>query len=138
MTLSLPTNPDDLKNKIQSFLGDLARNPDEEVAAIYTRVSRIDPHHHGYSLEIQPDRSEEYAKSKGWRIYAVYEDPARTGRNSKRPSLQRMLQDIRAGRITVVVVHRLDRLYRNLESLLRFLKMIKRYKVRLVSVNRTN
>jgi len=134
MELNLPTNPDDLKNKIQSFLGDLARNPDQEVAGIYTRISRLDPRHHGYSLEIQPDRSEEYVKSKGWRVYAVYEDPAKTGRNSRRPGLQRLLQDVRAGRITVVVVHRLDRLYRNLESLLRFLKLIKRYKVRLVSV----
>ncbi|HML39872.1 MAG TPA: recombinase family protein [Bellilinea sp.] len=134
MELNLPTNPDELKTKIQSFLGDLTRNPDQEVAAIYTRISRLDPRHHGYSLEIQPDRSEEYVKSKGWRVYAIYEDPAKTGRNSRRPGLQRMLQDVRAGRITVVVVHRLDRLYRNLESLLRFLKLIKRYKVRLVSV----
>ena len=134
MELNLPTNPDDLKNKIQSFLGDLTRNPDQEVAGIYTRISRLDPRHHGYSLEIQPDRSEEYVKSKGWRVYAIYEDPAKTGRNSRRPGLQRLLQDVRAGRITVVVVHRLDRLYRNLESLLRFLKLIKRYKVRLVSV----
>ena len=45
-----------------------------------------------------------------------------------------MINDIKAGRITIVVVHRLDRLYRNLESLLRFLRMIKRYRVRLVSV----
>jgi DNA invertase Pin-like site-specific DNA recombinase len=134
MELNLPTNPDDLKNKIQHFLGDLARNPDEEVAAIYTRVSRIDPRHHGYSMEIQPDKAEDYTRSKGWRIYSIYEDPARTGRNSRRPSLQRMINDIKAGRVTVVVVHRLDRLYRNLESLLKFIRMIKTYKVRLVSV----
>jgi DNA invertase Pin-like site-specific DNA recombinase len=134
MGLNLPTNPDDLKNKIQHFLGDLARNPDEEVAAIYTRVSRIDPRHHGYSMEIQPDKAEDYTRSKGWRIYSIYEDPARTGRNSRRPSLQRMINDIKAGRVTVVVVHRLDRLYRNLESLLKFIRMIKTYKVRLVSV----
>ncbi len=134
MELNLPTNPDDLKTKIQNFLGDLGRNSDQEVAGIYTRISRLDPRHHGYSLEIQPDRSEEFVKSKGWRVYTIYEDPAKTGRNSRRPGLQRMLQDVRAGRITVVVVHRLDRLYRNLESLLRYLKLIKRYKVRLVSV----
>jgi DNA invertase Pin-like site-specific DNA recombinase len=134
MELNLPSNPDDLKNKIQHFLGDMARNPDEEVAAIYTRVSRIDPRHHGYSMEIQPDKAEDYTRSKGWRIYAIYEDPAKTGRNSRRPSLQRMINDIKAGRVTVVVVHRLDRLYRNLESLLKFIRMIKAYKVRLVSV----
>lgn len=130
----LPKNVEDLNNKIQGFLQQVSRHDSEEKAAIYTRVSRLDVRHHGYSMDIQPDRSEEYAKSKGWQIYQVYADPARTGRNSRRPELQHMINDIKAGRITIVVVHRLDRLYRNLESLLRFLRMIKRYRVRLVSV----
>ncbi len=130
----IPTNFDDLNSKIQGFMREIARPDNEERAAIYTRVSRIDPRHHGYSLDIQPDKAEEYARSKGWEVYAIYEDPAKTGRNSRRPSLQRMIGDIRAGRVSVVVVHRLDRLYRNLESLLKFIRMIKVYKVRLVSV----
>lgn len=45
-----------------------------------------------------------------------------------------MLKNIKAGRILVVVVHRLDRLYRNLESLLAFIRIIKRYNVWLASV----
>lgn len=130
----IPKNYEDLTSKIQGFMRDIVRPDAEEKAAIYTRVSRIDPRHHGYSMDIQPDKAEEYARSKGWDVYAIYEDPAKTGRNSRRPSLQRMIGDIRAGRVTVVVVHRLDRLYRNLESLLKFIRMIKAYKVRLVSV----
>lgn len=130
----IPKNYEDLTSKIQGFMRDISRPDVVEKAAIYTRVSRIDPRHHGYSMDIQPDKAEEYARSKGWDIYAIFEDPARTGRNSRRPSLQRMIGDIRAGRVTIVVVHRLDRLYRNLESLLKFIRMIKTYKVRLVSV----
>jgi len=130
----IPDCLDDLNRKIQGYVKELNRPDGSEMAGIYTRVSRIDHRAHGYSLDIQPDRSEEYAKSKGWQTYQVYEDPARTGRNSRRPALQHMIDDIKAGRITIVVVHRLDRLYRNLESLLRFLRMIKRYRVRLVSV----
>jgi hypothetical protein len=38
------------------------------------------------------------------------------------------------GKITVLVIHRLDRLHRNLESLLRFLRGLKKHRVRLVSV----
>lgn len=129
-----PNSIDDLNKKIQGFVRDVSRPESEEKAAIYTRVSRIDPRHHGYSMDIQPDRAEEYARSKGWDVYEIYADPAKTGRNSRRPSLQKMIGDIRAGRVTVVVVHRLDRLYRNLESLLKFIRMIKAYKVRLVSV----
>ena len=130
----IPENFEDLNKKICNLTGNIVRRDEEEIAAIYTRVSRLDKRHHGYSMEIQPDRSEEYVKSKGWQVYKVYEDPARTGRNSRRPSLQAMLQDIKAGRVTVVVVHRLDRLYRNLESLLAFIRIIKTYNVRLVSV----
>ena len=130
----IPDSLDDLNKKIQGYIKDINRPDGSEMAGIYTRVSRIDHRAHGYSLDIQPDRSEEYAKAKGWQLYQVYEDPARTGRNSRRPALQQMIDDIKAGRITIVVVHRLDRLYRNLESLLRFLRMIKRYRVRLVSV----
>lgn len=130
----IPTNFNELDLKIKGFIQDVTRPGCEERAAIYTRVSRLDRRHHGYSMEIQPDRAEEYARSKGWDVFAIYEDPAKTGRNSRRPALQRMLVDIRAGRVTVVVVHRLDRLYRNLESLLKFIRIIKRYKVRLVSV----
>lgn len=129
-----PNSIEDLNKKIQGFVRDVTRPESDEKAAIYTRVSRIDPRHHGYSMDIQPDKAEEYARSKSWDIYAIYADPAKTGRNSRRPSLQKMIGDIRAGRVTVVVVHRLDRLYRNLESLLKFIRMIKTYKVRLVSV----
>ncbi len=130
----LSTSIGELDQKINEMVKTVRLPSGEERAAIYTRISRLETVYHGYSMEIQPDRAEEYARSKGWSIYAIYEDPAKTGRNSRRMGLQRMLVDIRSGRVTVVVVHRLDRLYRNLESLLKFIRMIKRYQVRLVSV----
>jgi len=130
----LPTSPEDLDRFVRKAIGNMACSLDQERAAVYSRVSNIDPHSHSYSMDYQPDRTEEYARSKGWQIVGVYADPDRTGRNSKRPDLQRMIRDIESGRITVVVVHRLDRLYRNLESLLRFLRFLKKHRVRLVSV----
>lgn len=102
--------------------------------AIYSRVSRIDPKFQGYSLEIQPDRAEEYARAHGATKVEIYSDPNKTGRNSRRKELQRLIRDVRSGRIQVVVVHRLDRLYRNLESILGFVRFVKRHKVGLVSV----
>ncbi|HMN15922.1 MAG TPA: recombinase family protein, partial [Bellilinea sp.] len=98
----IPNSLDDLNRKIQGYVKELNRPDGAEMVGIYTRVSRIDHRAHGYSLDIQPDRSEEYAKTKGWQIYQVYEDPARTGRNSRRPELQHMINDIKAGRITIV------------------------------------
>jgi len=130
----LPSSPEELEQFVKRTLGGAIGLIEEERAAVYSRVSVIDPNARSYSMEYQPDRSEEYAVSKGWRIIAKYEDPDRTGRNSRRPGLQALIRDIKAGRVSVVVVHRLDRLYRNLESLLRFLRFLKKHRVRLVSV----
>jgi len=104
------------------------------MAAIYERLSRFDERVPGYSLEIQPDRAAAYAHSQGWQIYRVYSDPGYSGKNSHRPRFREMERDIRAGKIQVVVVHRLDRLYRNLESLLRFIRFLQSHRVQLVSV----
>lgn len=130
----LPSSPQELEQFVKTAIGSAAGLIERERAAVYSRVSSIDPKAHSYSMEYQPDRAEEYARSKGWQIVGVYADPDRTGRNSRRPGLQKMIRDIESGHITVVVVHRLDRLYRNLESLLRFLRFLKKYRVRLVSV----
>lgn len=130
----LPASSQELEQLVAATIGNFTQNLDAERAGVYSRVSNIDPRSRHYSIEFQPDRSEEYARSKGWQIVGLYSDPDRTGRNSRRPGLQALARDIKSGKVTVVVVHRLDRLYRNLESLLRFLRFLKRYRVRLVSV----
>lgn len=130
----LPSSPAELDFFVQKSLGDVIQLPGHEKAGVYSRVSNIDPDERSYSIEYQPDRAEEYARSKNWTIAGVYSDPDRTGRNSRRPGLHALIKDIKSGNVTVVVIHRLDRIYRNLESLLRFLRFLKRYRVRLVSV----
>jgi DNA invertase Pin-like site-specific DNA recombinase len=119
---------------VQSYIDSARRSNEEELIGVYERVSRIEKGKHSYSMDIQPDRAEEYAKSKGWIIYEVYSDPSRSGKNSRREGLQKLIRDIKAGKISVLVIHRLDRLYRNLGSLLEFIQLLKKYKVRLVSV----
>jgi DNA invertase Pin-like site-specific DNA recombinase len=104
------------------------------VYAIYSRLSHFDENAQGYSIEIQPDRSEEFARSENASEIRAYSDPGRSGKNSKRPELQRMIRDIKAGRIDVVVFHRVDRVFRNLKSLLEFVDLLKKHNVRLVSV----
>lgn len=130
----VPTTLEELNLYISREYGYLDEISHNSTWAIYSRVSRIDPKFHGYSLEIQPDRAEEYARSHGAKKIELYSDPNRTGRNSRRKELQRLIHDVKAGRIHVVVVHRLDRLYRNLESVLRFVRFLKHHKVGLISV----
>src|SRR5713226_281031 len=87
--------------------------------AIYTRKST----EHGlelefYSLDAQRDACEAYIKSQasqGWRALPQhYDDPAFSGGNLDRPALQKLLKDIDAGRIDVIVVYKIDRLTRSL------------------------
>ena len=111
-----------------------ARNRSSNVWAIYARKSRYDPHNPGYSMEIQPDRSEEYARANGAKEIKYFDDAGRSGKNSNRAGLQKLIFEVKAGKIDVVVFHRLDRVFRNLKSLLEFVHLLQSYKVRFVSV----
>ena len=82
--------------------------------AIYTRVSTD----HGLdqefnSLDAQYDAASAYIKSQahaGWTlIRSRYDDGGYSGGSTDRPDLQRLLDDIRARKIDVIVVYKVDR-----------------------------
>ncbi|CAG1770435.1 Transposon gamma-delta resolvase [uncultured bacterium] len=138
----VPTSPDALRHVAENVIADVASQQRtlqlERATAVraapYIRVSRLESRETSYSMQIQPDRSADYARNQGWTVVGLYEDPDRSGRHSKRPALKLLERDVKAGKIDVIIVHRLDRLYRNLESLLRFIRFLRRHHVRLVSV----
>jgi hypothetical protein len=45
-----------------------------------------------------------YAKDNGWVVFDYYVDDGYTGTNYNRPGFQRMIEDIEAGKINLVVV----------------------------------
>ncbi len=103
--------------------------------AIYTRKST----EHGLDLEFnsldaQREACEAYIKSQaseGWRVISKhYDDPAYSGGNLQRPALQRLLKDIDAGLIDVVVVYKIDRLTRSLTD---FAKLVEVFDAKTVS-----
>src|SRR3979409_2404226 len=103
--------------------------------AIYTRKST----EHGLELEFnsldaQRDACEAYIKSQasqGWRALPQhYDDPAYSGGNLARPALKKLLADIEAGRINVVVVYKIDRLTRSLAD---FAKLVETFDSRSIS-----
>ena len=126
--------PGSMDELLASIEGVLSRVRGGETWATYSRVSQVDPQKTAYSMETQPENTAEYARAHGAVEVVSYADPDQTGKNSRRKGLQAMVRDIEAGKIDVVVVHRLDRLYRNLSSLLEFIQKLKLYGVRLVSV----
>jgi site-specific DNA recombinase len=85
--------------------------------AVYTRKSSEEGLEQAFnSLHAQREACEAYVKSQrheGWSLIpTAYDDGGWSGGNLDRPALQVLLEDIRAGKVDVVVVYKIDRLTR--------------------------
>jgi site-specific DNA recombinase len=107
--------------------------------AIYTRVSTD----HGLdqefnSLDAQYDAASAYIKSQahaGWTlIRSRYDDGGYSGGSTDRPDLQRLLDDIRARKVDVIVVYKVDRLTRSLADFAKLVELFDAHGVSFVSV----
>jgi site-specific DNA recombinase len=101
-------------------------------AAIYTRVSSSMQAEDGFSLEAQHDILMELLERKGLELYRVYSDPGVSGKTFKRSGVQAMIHDMKAGRFEALLIHKLDRLSRNLGDLYAFVELINKLDVRLI------
>ncbi|MEN6355563.1 MAG: recombinase family protein [Armatimonadota bacterium] len=90
------------------------------------------------SLDAQRESSEAYItsqKHEGWTALPdIYSDGGFTGANTERPGLQRLLDDIRAGKIDAVVTYKVDRLSRSLLDFARLMELFEEHDVSFVSV----
>src|SRR5208337_4234085 len=92
--------------------------------AIYTRKSSEEGLEQDFnSLDAQREACEAFIKSQtgeGWRLLKQhYDDGGLSGATMERPALQRLLADIRAHQVDVVVVYKVDRLTRSLADFAR-------------------
>lgn len=85
-------------------------------AALYTRVSTEEQAQRGLSLDAQRERLIQYAKENDLVIVDLYIDEGISARKryTKRPEFIRMLDDIKAQKIDVVLFIKLDRWFRNI------------------------
>ncbi len=107
--------------------------------AIYTRKSTSEGLEQEFtSLDAQREACLSYItsqKGEGWlALPEVYDDGGFTGANLDRPALQKLLSDIRDGRIDCVVVYKVDRLSRSLLDFTRLLELFEQHTVAFVSV----
>jgi len=86
--------------------------------AIYIRVSTEDQAKEGYSLEVQREYLESFAKREGYEIFKVYCDEGISAYSTRRPALQELLADAKAKKFELVLVYKIDRFSRNLKDLL--------------------
>ena len=98
----------------------------KKVAAVYTRVStdeRLDQSFN--SIDAQKEAGQAFVasqKTEGWILAPdAYDDGGWSGGNTERPALKRLMADIEAGKINVIVIYKIDRLTRSLSD---FAKMV--------------
>jgi site-specific DNA recombinase len=90
----------------------------------YARVSTQEQALNGHSIDEQKERMKKYADAMGWVIYDLYVDAGFTGANTDRPSLQRLIRDVKSHRIDKVLVYKLDRLSRSQKDTLMLIEDI--------------
>ena len=107
--------------------------------AVYTRKSSEEGLDQEYnSIDAQRDAGHAYIASQraeGWIPVADdYDDPAFSGGNMERPGLKRLMADIEAGKVDVVVIYKIDRLTRSLADFSKMVEVFERQGVSFVSV----
>lgn len=107
--------------------------------AIYTRVSTdsgLDQEFN--SLDAQYDAASAYIRSQAhahWTLVRTrYDDGGFSGGSTNRPALQRLLADVKARRVNVIVVYKVDRLTRSLADFAKLVEQFDAHGVSFVSV----
>jgi DNA invertase Pin-like site-specific DNA recombinase len=107
--------------------------------AIYTRKSSEEGLEQSFnSLDAQREACEAFVKSQqheGWQAIAThYDDGGFSGGNLDRPAFKRLMADIHAGKISTVVVYKVDRLTRSLADFAKIIEQFDKFGVSFVSV----
>jgi DNA invertase Pin-like site-specific DNA recombinase len=110
--------------------------------AVYTRKSTEEGLEMEFnSLDAQREACEAYVTSQraeGWVLVSDrYDDGGFSGGTLERPALKRLLADIEAGRIDIVVVYKIDRLSRSLMDFSRLVEVFDRRNVTFVSITQS-
>ena len=107
--------------------------------AVYTRKSSEEGLEQEFnSLDAQREAGIAYItsqKAEGWvALPDRYDDGGVSGGTLERPALQRLLRDIEAGLVDVIVVYKIDRLSRSLADFAKLVELFDQHSVSFVSV----
>jgi site-specific DNA recombinase len=107
--------------------------------AIYTRVSTDSGLDQDFnSLDAQYDAAQAYVRSQAhahWTlIKSRYDDGGFSGGSTDRPALQQLLADVKAHKVNVIVVYKVDRLTRSLADFAKLVELFDAHGVSFVSV----
>lgn len=89
-------------------------------AGLYIRVStehQVDKN----SLKTQEERLISFCQQMGYKIFKVYKDAGLSAKDTNRPALAELMQDIKAGNIDIILVTKLDRITRSIRDLFKLM-----------------
>ena len=104
--------------------------------AIYTRVSTDNQAEVEFnSCEAQEEKIISFIKSQeNMEVFKVYSNLGFTGVNINRPALIEMLQDIKQGKINLVISYKIDRLTRSPKDFYQLIELFEKYRVDFISI----
>ena len=99
--------------------------------AIYIRVSTAEQRVEGWSLAAQESGLRALAEAKGWKVVGVYADEGKTARKrlKDRRAIHRLMDDVRAGLVDVILFKELDRWFRSISDFYKIQDILDAYGV---------
>lgn len=79
---------------------------------IYVRVSTEEQRDFGYSIDAQLREIKDYCERRNLNIIDIYNDAGHSAKDLNRPEMERMINDIKNGKINLVISMKVDRLTR--------------------------
>lgn len=100
-------------------------------AGLYERVSTEEQALRGYSIEAQIDSLKEYCDKNQIKVVDHYTDEGISGAKPplKRPALHRLLEDVQAGKIDIILFTKLDRWFRSVKEYFKVQEILEKHKV---------
>ena len=103
-------------------------------AATYIRVSTMEQATAGYSLEAQQEKLNGYARYQNYKLLPPYADEGFSGASLSRPALQKLIGDVKDGKIDIVLIYKLDRLSRRVRDVIDLVDLFAKHHVTLYSL----
>lgn len=95
------------------------------------RVSTEEQERHGESMQAQEEALVEYAKANNMKIVKIYRDGGFSARKPvlKRPAMLELLEDVKEGKLDMIIFTKLDRWFRNVSEYHKIQEILERNKV---------
>ena len=99
--------------------------------AIYIRVSTAEQRMEGWSLQAQEAGLRALAEARGWKVVGVYADEGKTARKrlKDRKAIHRLMDDVKAGLVDIIVFKELDRWFRSISDFYKIQDILDAYGV---------